>query len=210
MKTKLFSLIVAAAGFIALGARAQVAEPSTPAPAMDVLSSAPQANQVVYAPRLPAVNELTNVAAAQGLTIEKVVQSVSSMTVVYRSANGQVNTVAYLLLPAAGAPAATSTVAIAPTATTNASPVTTAVVGTTTPTVVAMASPAPQVVYVPSSPAPAYYYDPFYYPYYNYGYPWYGPVSVSFGLGYYSGRYYGGGYHGGGGHGGHGGRGGHH
>ena len=189
MKTKLFPLFVLAAGFIAVGARAQVATPSSPAPAIDT-QAVPQANQVVYAPRLPSATELTNVAAAQGLSIDKIVQTVSQMTVVYRSANGQTNTVAYVLLPAAGNSSPSNTVAVA-----------------------APSSPAPQVAYSPApssqvvyyaatpAPAPVYYYDPFYYPSAYYGAPWYGPVSIGVGFGFgYRGGYggYHGGYHGGG------------
>jgi hypothetical protein len=162
MKTKLFSICILVLGFIALGARAQ-----TPVDA----SAAPQASQIVYSPRLPSAAELTNVAAAQGLTIDKIVQTSSQMTVVYRSANGQTNTVAYLLLPAAGA----STVAVATT------------------------TPAPTVVYAQPSyaqVAPAYYYDPFYYPSYYAG-PWYGPVAIGIGLGFgFHGGFHGGGFHG--------------
>ena len=194
MKTKLFSLLVVTAGLLALGARAQVATPSSLAPAVDVVST-PQANQIVYAPRLPSTTELTNVAAAQGLSIDKIVQTASQMTVVYRSANGQTNTVAYMLLPAGGSTAASEVPA--PSAAPSG-----AVMGTTTQTVIAApSSPAPQVVYVTPSPAPAYYYDPFYYPAY-YGYPWYSPVSVGIGFGFYGGHYHGG-YHGGGYHGHH-------
>lgn len=185
MKLKLFSLLAVAAGFLALGARAQVATPTTPAPAVDV-SATPQPNQLVYAPRLPSATELTNVAAAQGLTIDKMVQTASQMTVVYRTANGQTNTVAYVLLPGAGATAAAPSVAPAPAGN--------VVVGTTTPTVVVAPTPAPQVVYTTPAPAPVYYYDPFFYPTY-YSYPWYSPVSVSVGFGYHwggHGHYYGG------------------
>ncbi|MEO6874330.1 MAG: hypothetical protein ABI222_05865 [Opitutaceae bacterium] len=203
MKTKFLplSLSLAAAGVFALGASAQVATPSSPAPAVDV-AAVPQASQVVYSPRLPSASELMNVASAQGLTIDKMVQTAGQMTVVYRSANGQTNTVAYLLLPSAGS------TAIAPVVSSDAvSAVSTAVVGTTTPTMVVVQQPATttRVVY---SPAPVYY-DPFFYPaYYN---PWYAPVSVNvgWGFGYYGGYrggynrggYHGGGYHGGGGHG---------
>jgi len=53
-----------------------VAVPTTPAP---VLSSetnpAPAPNQVVYTPRLPSVAELSNAAAAQGLTVDRMEQS---------------------------------------------------------------------------------------------------------------------------------------
>ena len=174
MKTKLFAILALAAGLVVLGARAQ-----TPAPAPDPMAT-PQASQVVYAPRLPSAGELTSVAAVQGLTIDKIVQTASQMTVVYRSANGQTNTVAYLLLPAAG----------------------------TTPSTVAVATttPPPTVVYAAQAPAPVYYYDPFYYPSYYAG-PWYPPVSVSLGFGWGWGYGYRGGFDRGG-HGGH--HGGHH
>ena len=136
MKTKFFAILAIAAGLVVLGARAQ-----TPAPATDSVA-APQASQYVYAPRLPSVAELSNAAGAQGLTIDKVIQTASQMTVVYRSSNGQTNTVAYMLLPAAGSTSATSTVAVATT------------------------TPPPTVVYAAPAPAPVYYYDPFYYPSY--------------------------------------------
>lgn len=155
MKTKLFSLVVVASGLATLGAQAQVATPSSPAPAVDTVN-APAASQFVYTPRLPSAAELTNVAAAQGLAIDKIVQTESQMTVVYRSSNGQTNTVAYMLLPAAGAASTSSTTVVA-------------------------ANPAPRVVYTEA--APVYYYDPFYYPSYYAG-PWYGPVSVNVGWGF--------------------------
>ena len=182
MKTKLFPVFVLAAGFITLGARAQVAQvstPTSPAPAVETLI-APTASQFVYSPRLPSAAELTNVAAAQGLAIDKIVQSASQMTVVYRSANGQTNTVAYLLLPAAGSAVTTS-------------PAT---------TVVTTTAPATRVVYADPAYAPGYYYDPYYYPSY-YGSPWYGPVGVSigWGFGFHGGNgWHGGGFHGGGHH----------
>jgi uncharacterized membrane protein YgcG len=70
------------------------------------------------------------------------------------------------------------------------------------PTVTYVQSAAPSPVYVAPSP--------YYYPYYGY-YPYYSPVTVSLGFGYYGGGYYGGwhgggwyggGWHGGGWHGG--------
>ena len=199
MKTKLFPVFVIAAGLIALGARAQVATPTMPVPAVDP-TAVPQASQVVYSPRLPSAGELTNVAAAQGLSIDRIVQTASQMTVVYRLASGQTNTVAYVLLPAAGTVPGTAGVSVASVATPT-SPA---------PQVVYSApAPAPQVVYYSApAPAPEYYYDPFYYPgYYS---SWYAPValSVGFGFGYHGyhgdhGYHGGGGWHDGGFHGGH-------
>ena len=177
MKTRLSFLLVAAAGLTALGAQAQVATPSSPAPVIETQTAPQAATQTVYTPRLPSAAELTNAASAQGLTVDRIVQTESQMTVTYRSTNGQTNTVAYMMLPAAGAPASTVQAT----------------------TVVAAPAPATRVVYAEA--APIYYYDPFYYPaYYN---PWYAPVSVSLGFGYRGGWHggYRGGYHGG--HGGH-------
>ena len=59
------------------------------------------------------------------------------------------------------------------------------------------ATVAPTVTYVQTMPDTTYYYQPYYYP----AYPWYPPVSFSFGWGW-GGGWYGGGWHGGGGHGG--------
>ncbi len=193
MKTKLFPAFVLAAGFITLGASAQVATPTPLAPAADT-QAALQPSQLVYSPRLPSAVELTNVAGAQGLTIDKIVQTTSQMTVVYRNASGQTNTVAYVLLPSAGGP-------VIPVPATVSAPATPA------PQVVYAPAPTTQVVYYAPEPAPApvYYYDPFYYPSYYNG--WYAPValSVGFGIGYHSGWHGGGGWRGGhgGGHGRH-------
>jgi hypothetical protein len=150
MKSKLLSIFVLAAGLAAVGARAQTVP--TPAPVLDT-PAAPEPSQVVYAPRLPSAVELTNVAAAQGLGVEKIVQTSSQITVVYRSASGQTNTVAYQLLPTASTPAA-------------------AVVAATPPRVVYV-QPAPRYYYDP-------FYDPFYAPTY-YGNPWLVPVSLNLG-----------------------------
>ena len=153
MKTKLFPVFVLAAGFITLGASAQVATPTPLAPPADT-QAALQPSQLVYSPRLPSAVELTNVAGAQGLTIDKIVQTTSQMTVVYRNASGQTNTVAYVLLPSAGS-------TTAPATTTVSAPATPA------PQVVYASAPATRVVYyAPAPAAPVYYYDPFYYPSY--------------------------------------------
>jgi len=173
MKTKLFPALFLAAGFLALGASAQTPAPS-PVPVADAPASlAP--SRFIYAPRLPTPSELTSVATAQGLGIEKIDQTASQITVTYKSANGQLSVVAYLLLSAAGSSVAT--------------PVATVV----TPT------PAPVVVY--QGPEPVYYrYDPYYY----YPWDVYAPLAIGIGLGiglhdYHS--YHGGFYYGGRGHG---------
>jgi len=185
MKTKLFfTAAVLLTAFFVTGAVAQTSDQTTPpAATATVASPAPAPNTIIYIPQLPNPTELANAAAAQGLTIDKIIQTSAQVVVVYKYANGQTNTVAYQLLPMAGtAPANTTTVVPANTAT---------VVPATTAT----------VVY--ASPAPAYYYDS--YPYYSW--PWFAPVAFSVGLGYHGGwGYHGGlGYHGGyGSHGGYG------
>jgi hypothetical protein len=178
MKIKILSVFLTAAGLLATGATAQV---TTPTRAPVVTSDAPSTvNRVIYSPRLPSANELSNVAAAQGLSVERIDQTDSQITATYRSSNGQLSTVSYQLLP-------------------NGSDATATTVVTTPAPNVVYTSPAPRVVY---RTAPSYYYynDPFFYPWGGYGY--YSPVSVSlgfgFGHGYYGGRgYYHGGYHGG-------------
>ncbi len=120
-------------------------------------------NQIVYQPRLPSPLELTTAAAAQGLTVEQIVQSANQVVAAYRNASGQLFTVAYQTLPPSGA---------AP--------------GST----VVPANPAPAVVHVAPPPAVyetaprvIYYDDPDYYYYPRYYYP---PVSFGFGFGYRS------------------------
>lgn len=140
MKTNpFFAAVVLSTAFLASGAVAQTSTPTTPpAATATVVSPMPTPNTIVYIPQLPNPTELANAAAAQGLAIDKIVQTSAQIIVVYKYANGQTNTVSYQLLPAAGAaPATTTTVVPATTAT---------------------------VVY--ASPSPAYYYDPYsyYYP----------------------------------------------
>lgn len=172
MKTTLISASVLAAGFLTLSASAQVATPSTPAPAV-VTEPAPAVapNRIIYAPTLPSAIELTKVAAAQGNSVERIDQTSDRIIVTYKSADGQLSTISYQLLPNAASAAS----------------------ATTTATVV-VPSQAPRVVYT-STYAPSY-------PYYVYDnspyyYPWgfYSPVSLSIGLGYgFRGGY---GFHGG-------------
>ncbi|MDB6168112.1 MAG: hypothetical protein JWM88_976 [Verrucomicrobia bacterium] len=167
MKSKIVLFLFAASGLVAVGAKAQVTVPS---PAPVITSNAPStANRVIYSPRLPSPTELSNVAGAQGVGIERIDQTDTQITVTYKTANGQLTTVSYQLIPASGPVTATTTVV----------------------------SQAPTVVY--TRPAPYYYYDdPFFYPWSGYGYG-YSPVSIGLGFGYYGrGGYYGGGYgHGG-------------
>ena len=158
--------------------QAETPAPSAPPAAVSPASPMPTPNSVIYIPRLPTPAELANAAAAQGLAIEKMEQTSTQITVVYKYAGGQTNTVAYQLLPTASTAPAT----------------------TPAPTTI-VATPAPTFVYT----SPAYYYDS--YPYY-YGWPWAWPVAFDIGIGYrFHGGYYHGGFHHFGGPGFHGGRG---
>lgn len=160
-----------------------VVQPSSPAPVVkspppsDPAIAAPNPNeapprvtQTVYTPALPSAAELTQAAAAQGLTVERIVQTSSQLIAFYRNASGQPITVAYQTLPPAGAqPAAAPAAETAPR--------------------VVVVSP-PQTVVYESAPRVIYYDSPYYYPR-----VWYPPVSLSFGFGYRS--FHGGPYHGG-------------
>jgi hypothetical protein len=141
MKTKIIAVFLFGAAFLTEGALAQTATltsmPTTPAPVV-VTAATPAPSQVIYSPRLPSPAELTNAAAAQGITVQKIDQTSSQITVVYQYANGQTTTVAYQLLPAAGTTPTQTYVESAP-----------------PPTVVY--APPPQVVYYES-------YGPRYYP----------------------------------------------
>jgi hypothetical protein len=148
-----------------------IATPSTPAPTIAApMASAPAAapNQIVYTPRLPTAAELTSAAAAQGLGVERIEQSPTQVVAVYKTSNGQTNTVAYQTLPPAG----------------TAAPATNYVTTAPAPTVV-YEQPAPRVVYYND-----YNDDPFYYPYSPR--VWYPPVSVRLGFGF-GGHFHGGG-----------------
>jgi hypothetical protein len=105
MKTNLFfAAVVLSTAFLATGAVAQTSDQTTPpAATATTVSPTPAPNVIIYIPQLPNPTELANAAAAQGLAIEKIVQTSAQIIVVYKYANGQTNTVAYQLLPAAGA-----------------------------------------------------------------------------------------------------------
>jgi hypothetical protein len=180
MKTNsLITPVVLATALFAVTAVAQTAAPAatpTPAAMASPAGPMPAPNSTIFVPRLPTPADLSNAAAAQGLAIAKMEQTTDHITVVYQYADGQTNTIAYYLLSAAGS-------AIAPGA---PAPVSATVVVPATATA---------VVY----PQPVYYYDPFYYGYEG-GWPWYAPVSLSFGFGYnyghFGGGHYGGGHYG--------------
>ncbi len=169
MKTRFPIAIVVSSLVFALGAHGQstdstvVSSRTIPSPSVAPTvspSTAVTPNQIVYAQRLPSVPDLTSAAAAQGITIDRIEQTSAQITAVYRYANGQINTVAYLLLPTAGA---TATLSTAP--------------------VLTPSTPAPAVAY--NATPRVVYYDDYndywsgYYPYY-----WYPPVAFRVGLGF--------------------------
>jgi hypothetical protein len=184
MKTKLCACLMFSSAVVAGSAIAQTAAVVAPSPAPTqptVTPAEPMApttvNQTVYGQRLPTVDELSNAAAAQSLTVVRIEKTATQITATYRYPNGQVNTVAYLVLA-------------------NGSAAPAQVVSPTSP-------PPPTIYYYNTAPARVVYYDDYVPAAYYYGYPryWYPSFSVGVGLGYRGGGYYGG-YHGGGGHGG--------
>lgn len=170
MLKPILTAVVAASFLTGLHAQesAPVAAPTSPAPAVAAPApavAAPAPNQVIYSPRLPSAAELTNAAAAQGVSVERIDQTNTQITVTYRYSNGQANTVAYQLLPATSTPAPQQQTVV-------------------------QTAPAPAVVYT-QPPRVVYYEEPVYYP--RYYYPYYPPVSLSFGFGYR--HFGGGGFH---------------
>ncbi len=139
--------------------------------------------QTVYTPKLPSAQELTDAAAAQGLTVERISQTSLQVIAFYRNAHGQPITVAYQTLPPAGVVH---------------SPAPAPVVVSTAPAVVSVA-PAPTVIYE-SAPRVVYYETPRYY----YPRTYYPPVSLSFGFGFRGSHFGHGGHYRHGGHHGHG------
>ncbi|MDO8545025.1 MAG: hypothetical protein Q7S40_31665 [Opitutaceae bacterium] len=171
-------------------ATATVAQTASPAPSVSAAPASTQApvvvqaqaaasapesmptrvTQIVYTPQLPSAADLTNAAAAQGFTVDRIVQTGSQVIAFYRNASGQPTTVAYQSLPPTGvAPAA----APAP-----------AQVVVTSPPATVVYERAPRVVYYDTYP------DSYYYPR-----MWYPPVSLHLGFGFRS--FHGGHYHGG-------------
>lgn len=133
----------------------------------------PPLNQIVYGSQLPTAQDLSNAASAQGLTIDRIEQTATQVTVVYKTQNGLTSTVSYQLVPRATS--ATSTLVLP-----------------TTPAPAIIYSEPPRVVYRYD---PYYAYDPFYYS------PWYSypRISLGFGFGYgFRGAYHRGGYYRGG------------
>lgn len=183
MKTTLFvsACLSAAAAFVP-GARAQapVVTPTTPAPAVNMSPAdpLPAPDRVIYGQRLPTPEELRSVAAAQGLTLDRIEQTNGQIVAVYRNASGQTSVTSYQVMPTSGvAPGQTQVTTVVP---------------ASRPSTTVVYESAPDVVY----------YDPYYYPWYS---PI--RVGVGLGFSYrgggYRGGYHGGGWYHGGGHFGH-------
>jgi hypothetical protein len=111
------------------------AELAAPAPTLNDPAQPLRPTQLVYAPRLPTVQELSDVAKARGYTVERIEQSAAQVVVAYRLPDGRSSVIGYVLLANTGAAAAP------------------------------VVSPAPVVVYEPSPRVVYYssYYDPWYY-----------------------------------------------
>src|SRR5882757_9523061 len=80
MKTKLIPVLIFAAGLLGTALAAEpesAASPAVPAPAPD---------RTIFAPRLPSPAELTDIAAAQGQSIERIEQTASQVTVTTKTA----------------------------------------------------------------------------------------------------------------------------
>ena len=167
----IITAVVLATALLATGPATQTSnQPPVPAaPAAPAMAPAPDA--IIYLHQLPEPAELTNAAAAQGITVERITRTSAEVTVVYQGADRQVHTVAYQLLPVAGgSPTAACT-------TLTAVPAPGGFPTAACPVLTAIPTASPTVLY--AAPTPAYYYDSSYYPW-----PWLGSVSFSGGLGY--------------------------
>jgi hypothetical protein len=149
------------------------AQTATGAPAPQA-ATAP--NEVIYLPTLPTAADLIHAAAAsRGVAIQKIDQTSSQITVVYKFDNGQINTISYQLIAAGDSGAV-------PVASASGVP--------------APATPAPTVVYQ-TYPGPYYYAAAAPYPGYYWPDYWLAPLAVGLDIGF-RGGYHGGWYHGGG------------
>lgn len=157
MKTNPFLVAVTSAAMLCASVVAAAAQ-TAPVP-----DTAAAPDQVVYAPRLPTVQELTDTAAARGATVERVEETAGQITATYRQPDGQLRTVAYALLPTAS-PAGSTTVI-------------------TTPPPPVVVAPSTTVIYRPARRVV--YYDPWVYD------PWYRYPSVAVGIGFGLGHYHG-------------------
>lgn len=111
MNTTPFSLTLALATAAVTTMQAQSLTPAqaaaATAPVVTMAPAAPPAaapQQIVHTPRLPTGKELSEAAAAQGLTLERIEQTDVQVLAVFRAPNGSTNTVVYQVMPPSGTP----------------------------------------------------------------------------------------------------------
>ena len=144
-KTHFILTAALAAATFGTGVYAQTAA-GTPTPPPQAAPT-PAPNEVIYLPKLPTATELVNAASSsRGVAIQKIDQTSTQITVVYRFDSGQVNTVSYQLIGGIDSSAA-------PVASANGVPTP----STAAPTVVYTAYPAPQYYPYSYGPYPGYY-----------------------------------------------------
>ena len=109
MNTTTLSLSFALATAAATAVQAQALTPAQAAAATaPVVAMAPPAppaaapQQIVHTPRVPTGKELSEAAAAQGLTLERIEPTEFQVLAVFRAPNGSTNTVVYQVMPPAG------------------------------------------------------------------------------------------------------------
>ena len=215
-KLSLSAAALALAGFGATCLAQNLSVPATPAAAGAAAIESRAPDRIIYLGTLPTPAELTQGAAARGVSVVRMEQTDRRIVAYYQTPGGAITADAYELLTTAGVPVApavpsvpaVSTVVATPTVPMSgaaAAQVVSPAPVTNPTTIVVPTSPAPPVVYY-NYPAPTYYYaNPDYYSYpAYYRYPswgWYAPIGVSLNFGWHGGGHYGGGFrYGGGGH----------
>ncbi|MBA4138339.1 MAG: hypothetical protein C0518_13585 [Opitutus sp.] len=187
MNTRTLTFLSLGLAGLAVGASALAQDASIaaeqqvqPSPAAEIAAPA-RADRVVYSVQLPSVQQLTDMARAQGTTVVNVNQTSSDITVTYRLNDNSTRVVSYQLLPtqnsSAPVPGQAEPFVSAPLPPPPA-PV----------QIVEVAPPPPTVVYRYYDRYDPFYDDPFWRPR--------APISVNlgFGWGYRGGHYYGGHY----------------
>ena len=195
--SSLFPVALLAAVFAGSAAFAQnnppapaAAAPAPKALAVGSLTELPAANHLVYLAQLPSAADLTEGAAARGITITRIDQTKESIVVVYQYSDGRLDTFAYTLLSAANSSDRPRVADGQPTTMPQSS-------------VVYTQSPPPNTTTIVYTSEPeTVYYRPRYVRYYEPAYDFWGPLALGVGIGWISGGHH---HHGDYGH-GHGGR----
>lgn len=130
------------------------------------------ADRIVHSVQLPSVQQLMDMARAQGTTVVNVDQTANAVTVTYRVSDNSTRTVSYQLLPTQGSPEYAPQTQFA--ATPPPAPV---------HVVEMVPPPPPTVIYRYYDRA----YDPFYYDPFYWGRR--APISINLGFGSYRGGY---------------------